>query len=225
MYKRQEGAYQEAAQYFDKASKLKGAENEVVYSRAKLLVAEGKKDDAISSLRAFIDKNPADVPALALWFALATEKGNAEQVIKHTQQQFNAKKGDLNLRLLLARMYSLNNQLDKTVSLLADVEGNEASPQAFWNLKGQALIATNNLKDATAFFDRWLSFYPQDKNAVLGKLLIVDSQKQFEQGLTLINKVLAKRPDAQLTLLKAYFHSRLGQAKPCLLYTSPSPRD
>ncbi|MEC8746865.1 MAG: PEP-CTERM system TPR-repeat protein PrsT, partial [Pseudomonadota bacterium] len=70
------------------------------------------------------------------------------------------------------------------------------------------------MKDATAFFDRWLSFYTQDKNAVLGKLLIVDSQKQFEQGLTLINKVLAKRPDAQLTLLKAYFHSRLGQAKP-----------
>ena len=56
--------------------------------------------------------------------------------------------------------------------------------------------------------------YPQDKNAVLGKLLIVDSQKQFDQGLALTNKVLAKRPDAQLTLLKAYFHSRLGQAKP-----------
>ena len=87
-----EGAYQEAAQYLDKASKLKGAENEVVYSRAKLLVAEGKKDDAISSLRAFIDKNPADVPALALWFALATEKGNAEQVIKHTQQHLTLKK-------------------------------------------------------------------------------------------------------------------------------------
>lgn len=209
-----EGAYQEAAQYLDKASELEGAKNEVFYSRAKLLVAEGKNDNAISFVRAFIDKNPADVQALALWFALATEKGNAKDVIKHTQTQFNANKTNLNLRLLLARMYSLNSQLDKTVSLLSDVEGNEASPQAFWNLKGQALIATNNVEDATAFFDRWLSFYPQDKNAVLGKLLIVDSQKQFDQGLTLTNKVLAKRPDAQLTLLKAYFHSRLGQAKP-----------
>lgn len=209
-----EGAYQEAAQYLDKASELEGAKNEVFYSRAKLLVAEGKKDNAISFVRAFIDKNPADVQALALWFALATEKGNAEDVIKYTQTQFNANKTNLNLRLLLARMYSLNSQLDKTVSLLSDVEGNEASPQAFWNLKGQALIATNNVEAATAFFDRWLSFYPQDKNAVLGKLLIIDSQKQFDQGLALTNKVLAKRPDAQLTLLKAYFHSRLGQAKP-----------
>ncbi|WP_334018999.1 XrtA/PEP-CTERM system TPR-repeat protein PrsT [Alteromonas sp. S015] len=209
-----EGAYQEAAQYLDKASELKGAEKEVFYSRAKLLVAEGKKDNAISFIRAFIDKNPTDLQALALWFALSTETGNAEQVINHTQAQFNANKDNLNLRLLLARMYSLNRQVDKTVSLLSDVQGNEASPQAFWNLKGQALIATNNVKDATAFFDRWLSFYPQDKNAVLGKLLIVDSQKQFEQGLTLADKVLAKRPDPQLTLLKAYFHSRLGQAKP-----------
>lgn len=209
-----EGAYQDAAQYFDKASGLSDAGNEVTYSRAKLLVAEGKKDNAIAFIRAFVDKNPADVQGLALWFALAAEKGNGEDVIAHTQKQLSNKNNDLNLRLLLARMYSINGQLDKTVSLLADVQGDEASPQTFWNLKGQTLIATNNVKEATAFFDRWLSFYPQDKNAVLGKLLIVDSQKQFKQGLALTDKVLAKRPDAQLTLLKAYFHSRLGQAKP-----------
>ncbi|MDY6978061.1 MAG: XrtA/PEP-CTERM system TPR-repeat protein PrsT [Pseudomonadota bacterium] len=209
-----EGAYQDAAQYLDKASELNDAGNEVTYSRAKLLVAEGKKQNAVAFIRAFIDENPADVQALALWFALAMENGNADAVVKHAQTQFNANEGDINLRLLLARMYSLNNQLDKTVSLLRAVEGDESSPQTFWNLKGQALIATNNVKEATAFFDRWLSFYPQDKNAVLGKLLIVDSQKQFKQGLTLTNKVLSKRPDAQLTLLKAYFHSRLGQSKP-----------
>lgn len=209
-----EGAYQEAAQYLDKASELNDAGNEVTYSRAKLLVAQGKKENAVAFIRAFIDENPADVQALALWFALAMENGNADAVLKHAQTQFNANEDDINLRLLLARMYSLTSQLDKTVSLLADVEGDESSPQTFWNLKGQALIATNNVEDATAFFDRWLSFYPQDKNAVLGKLLIVDSQKQFKQGLALTNKVLSKRPDAQLTLLKAYFHSRLGQSKP-----------
>ena len=209
-----EGAYQEAAQYLDKASGLSDAGNEVTYSRANLLVAEGKKENAIAFIRAFIDENPADVQALALWFALAAEEGDGNAVIAHTQTQFNKNKSDLKLRLLLARMYSINGQLDNTVSLLADVEGDESSPQVFWNLKGQTLIATNNVKEATAFFDRWLSFYPQDKNAVLGKLLIVDSQKQFKQGLALTDKVLAKRPDAQLTLLKAYFHSRLGQAKP-----------
>ena len=209
-----EGAYQEAAQYLDKASGLSDAGNEVTYSRANLLVAEGKKENAIAFIRAFIDENPADVQALALWFALAAEEGDGNAVIAHTQTQFSKNKSNLKLRLLLARMYSINGQLDNTVSLLADVEGDESSPQVFWNLKGQTLIATNNVKEATAFFDRWLSFYPQDKNAVLGKLLIVDSQKQFKQGLALTDKVLAKRPDAQLTLMKAYFHSRLGQAKP-----------
>ncbi|MBJ2128228.1 PEP-CTERM system TPR-repeat protein PrsT [Alteromonas sp. IB21] len=209
-----EGAYQEAAQYLDKASGLSDAGNEVTYSRANLLVAEGKKENALAFIRAFIDENPADVQALALWFALAAEEGDGKEVIAHAQTQFSKNKSDLKLRLLLARMYSINGQLDNTVSLLANVEGDESSPQVFWNLKGQTLIATNNVKEATAFFDRWLSFYPQDKNAVLGKLLIVDSQKQFKQGLALTDKVLAKRPDAQLTLLKAYFHSRLGQTKP-----------
>lgn len=209
-----EGAYLEAAQYLDKASGLSDAGNEVTYSRANLLVAEGKKENALAFIRAFIDENPADVQALALWFALAAEEGDSKAVIAHTQTQFSKNKSDLKLRLLLARMYSINGQLDNTVSLLANVEGDESSPQVFWNLKGQTLIATNNVKEATAFFDRWLSFYPQDKNAVLGKLLIVDSQKQFKQGLALTDKVLAKRPDAQLMLLKAYFHSRLGQTKP-----------
>jgi hypothetical protein len=54
----------------------------------------------------------------------------------------------------------------------------------------------------------------EKKKIISSLMLIVDSQKQFEQGLTLINKVLANVFDAQLTLLKAYFHSRLGQAKP-----------
>ncbi|WP_394223725.1 XrtA/PEP-CTERM system TPR-repeat protein PrsT [Alteromonas gracilis] len=209
-----EGEYQVAAKYLEEASALKGAANEVAYSRAKLLVAENKKTEATALIKDFIKSNPADIQALALWFALASEQGSVEPVIEHTQAQFNNNQNDLNLRLILSRMYSLNGQLDKTVSLLAQVEGDETSPQAFWNLKGQALIATNSVKDATAFFDRWLSFYPQDKNAVLGKLLISDSQKQFEQGLALTDKVLAKRPDAQLTLLKAYFHARLGQAQP-----------
>ena len=81
-----EGAYQEAAQYLDKASELEGAKNEVFYSRAKLLVAEGKKDNAISFVRAFIDKNPADVQALALWCALATERKRTghSHILKHS---------------------------------------------------------------------------------------------------------------------------------------------
>jgi tetratricopeptide (TPR) repeat protein len=85
---------------------------------------------------------------------------------------------------------------------------------AFWNLKGQGLIRANEVGKAKALFERWVAFYPQDKNAVLGMLLILDSENNYRDGLALTEKVLAKRPDAQISLLKAYFHAMMGQSKP-----------
>ena len=234
-----EKAFNEAAQYFDKAATKDDVGSEVTYARTNLLIAQGKKENASAFIRAFVDKNPADIQALTLWFALASENGSEQEVIAHTKAQFNAAKENINLRLVLARMYTLadNNAanaagtqktgLADALALLSEVKGNADTPLAFWNLKGQVLISSNKVNEAEAFFDRWLSFYPHDKSAVLGKLLILDAQKQFAKGLTLTNAILEKRTDAQLTLLKAYFHSRVGQTKPAwdiLNATSPEVR-
>ena len=118
------------------------------------------------------------------------------------------------MRLLLARIYSRMGEVAKNNSLLASVEGDASTPMAFWNLKGQGLIRANEVEKAKALFERWVEFYPQDKNAVLGMLLILDSQNNYRDGLALTEKVLAKRPDAQISLLKAYFHAMMGQSKP-----------
>ena len=206
--------YEAASNYLDKATQLTKDDVEVTYARAKLLIAQDKKDDAIALIKSILKTSPTDAQAISMWYALAVEQDNVKEVIDYAQQQLASQPNETGLRLLVARMYSLEGELDKTLSLLNDIQADETTPIAYWNLKGQALVATNKVADATAFFDRWLSFYPQDKNAVLGKLLILDSQKQFANGLTLVDKTLEKRSDAQLTLLKAYFHSRLGQAKP-----------
>jgi putative PEP-CTERM system TPR-repeat lipoprotein len=206
--------FDDAKAYLDEAASLGTASNEVSYAKAKFLIAQGKKDEAIELVNTFLKTHPADIQALSIWYALSSEKGDAQQVLDYAQTQLNQMPDDLNLRVLLARMYSFDGNMEKTVALLDNIEGDDSSPMAFWNLKGQALVATNSVDKASALFDRWLSFYPQDKNAVLGKLLILDSQNQFKQGLTLAEKTLEKRNDAQLTLLKAYFYSRLGQAQP-----------
>lgn len=206
--------FEQSHRYLKDAEKLDSAGNEVTYTRAKLLIAEDKKADAQTLIKAFIKDNPSDIEALTMWFALATETGEVKTVLSHAQTQLDKAPQNINLRVMLGRFYALNQQADKTLALLSEVEGDGASPMSFWNLKGQVLIASNNITDTNAFFDRWLSFYPQDKNAVLGKLLILDTQRQFREGLALTNKTLEKRSDAQLNLLKAYFHSRLGEVAP-----------
>jgi putative PEP-CTERM system TPR-repeat lipoprotein len=207
-------AFDDAKTYLDDAAKLGTANNEVTYAQAKLLIAQERQDEAIAMMRSFLETHPSDIQALSIWYALAIEKDAAQPVVAYAENQLKQSPDDVNLRVLLARMYSFDGSVEKTIALLDDVEGDDDSPMAFWNLKGQALIASNKVDKANALFDRWLSFYPQDKNAVLGKLLILDSQNQFKQGLTLTEKTLEKRSDAQLTLLKAYFHSRLGQSQP-----------
>lgn len=231
-----EKAFNDAAKYFDEAATKGDVANEVTYARTNLLIAQDKKDNATAFIRAFIDKNPADVQALTMWFALAAESGSAQQVITHTKAQLDADEDNINLRLILARMFTLagngtskdkENGVASALALLSEVKGDADTPLAFWNLKGQVLITSNKANEAEAFFDRWLLFYPHDKSAVLGKLLILDAQKQFAKGLTLTNAILEKRNDAQLTLLKAYFHSRVGQTKPAwdiLNATSPEVR-
>lgn len=208
------GEFDNAAAYLNQASALNDADNEVVYAKAKLLIAQDKKDDAVTLLNGIIDNKPDDLQALTMWYALAAEKDNEQQVLTHIQSQLDKSPDNLELRVLLARMYSIAGDVNKTFDLLSGVEGDETSPMAFWNLKGQTIIALNKGDEAIAFFERWLSFYPHDLNAVLGKLLILDAQKQYGNALALTDSVLTKRTDGRLTLLKAYFHSRLGQAKP-----------
>lgn len=206
--------FDKAQTYLDQASKLDGADKEIEFAKIKLLIAKDKKDEAMASVRGLIDNQPKDIQALTIWYALAAEQGQTKDVLVHAQKQLESNPDDLNLRILLARFYSLEGALDKTHALLANVKGDSASPMSYWNLKGQTLIALNKADEAVVFFDRWLSIYPQDINAVLGKLLILDARRQFKEALTLTNNVLKKRADTRLSLLKAYLHARLAEPKP-----------
>ena len=205
--------FEKAHALLEKAESLEGSQNEVTLAKAKLLIAQEKHDEAIVLLKDFLKENPSDVQAISLWYSLEAHVDNADEALRYAENQLAKDKQNIYLRLFLARVYAATD-IEKTVSLLSEVEGDETTPMAFWNLKGQALIQTNRVKEASDLFERWLELYPQDKGAVLGKLLILDSQNKYRQGLALTDKVLEKHPDPQLSLLKAYFHSMLGQSKP-----------
>ena len=203
-----------AQAFIDKAKNLDGPQKEVTFVQAKLFIAEEKYDEAKALLKEYLKTDPSEVQAIALWYSLEANAKNGDEVVSYAENQLTKDEDNINLRLLLARIYAGTDNLDKTVSILSEVEGDKTTPMAFWNLKGSALIQTNRVEEASALFKRWIELYPQDKGAVLGMLLILDSQNKYRQGLALTDKVLEKRPDEQLSLLKAYFHSMLGQSKP-----------
>ena len=165
-----------ATDLLNSAEKLEGADKEVAYAKVKLLIAQKQFADAITLVKSHIKDSPSDVQALTMWYALEAREKNEAVVVDYLEKQLAKQSGDINLRLLLARIYSRMGEIAKNNSLLASVEGDASTPMAFWNLKGQGLIRANEVEKAKALFERWVEFYPQDKNAVLGMLLILDSQ-------------------------------------------------
>ncbi|NDV91495.1 PEP-CTERM system TPR-repeat protein PrsT [Alteromonas sp. 345S023] len=206
--------YDAAEGYLAKAVALEGSQDEVVFARTKLHIVKEEQDKALAVIKQFLNDNPESIQAITYWYAIEASNDNSEVVIKHATKQLDKDQDNIMLRLLLARMHSLNGDLEETVSLLSSIEGDRSTPMAFWRLKGQALVATNKVEQAKALFERWLELYPRDKNAVLGTLLILDAENNFKEGLALTEKFLDKRTDPQISLLKAYFLSKMGRTAP-----------
>lgn len=196
------------------AEALDASNPEITYTRAKQYIAQERISDASSLLTEFVASNPTDVQGITMWFAIEESQDKGDVVIQHTRRQFESDSSNIDLRILLARLYSFSGQFEATTRVLSDVEPDLTTPMGYWNLLGQSYVRENKVEEAAAHFNKWIEIYPQDKNAVLGMLLVHDTQRDYQDGVDLVDEVLAKRPEPQLSLLKAYFHSMLGQSEP-----------
>lgn len=196
------------------AETLDATNPEITYTRAKKLIAQERVSDAATLLQTYVASNPSDTQAITMWYAAEAAQDNGPMVVQHTRRLLEADSSNIDLRVLLARLYSFSGEFEATERVLSDVEADGTTPMGYWNLLGQSYVRQNKVDEAAAHFSQWIDVYPQDKNAVLGMLLVHDTKRDYQDGLTLVDQVLEKRPEPQLSLLKAYFHSMLGQSEP-----------
>jgi len=158
-------------------------------------------------LEKLLKQNPADTQALSLLYSLAQgESAQAvEKIQKRTAAALQQAQDNMSLRILLARMQFAQQQYADVLTTLNSIKADTAAPVTFWNLKGQALIRTNDVAKANTHYKQWVNLYPLDKTAVLGKLLLNDAQGKYKEALVTVNQFLEKRPDTQIQVLKAYF--------------------
>ncbi|MBU2977553.1 XrtA/PEP-CTERM system TPR-repeat protein PrsT [Alteromonas sp. C1M14] len=184
--------------------------------RARLLLSESKISEAVTVLNQALEKAPANEPALSMLYAVATVNDNvdAEEVEQRVFAQLSQNADNTPLRLLGARIAFTKGDFNETLNLLEPIQPSMETPTLYWNLKGQALIRKNDLLGAAGHYQQWLSFFPQDKTAVLGMLTLLDAQQKYREGLDLTNQFLSKRPDSQVLLLKAHFLALTQQPKP-----------
>lgn len=167
--------------------------------------AEGKQEQGLQELAAFIKKHPTYVPALATYYYQYKTVGQGEKGVQPTIEALKLKPDDLKVRLLAARIFTSERHFADVIQVLKDIEADSNTPLPYWQLMGQALLRVNNARAANKHFDAWLAFSPYNKDAVLGKLMLHDYGREFEQGIALADSFLTQGADIHAELMRVYF--------------------
>lgn len=208
----QENDFALAQQALSTAEKKSPDNSNVKLAQVNLLMRQNKTAEAKQVLDQVVAKEPTNVTALAVKYAMAKEAGDASQVISEVQSTLKANPDDNRVRILTARLQLMETQYDAALKTLAPIKTERTLPVAYWDTRGQALIRGGKVDEAEKLYTEWLKYYPNNKNAALGKLLIDDVKANFKSALALSQKFQEKRPDQQMALLESYFHAMLQHA-------------
>ena len=102
-------------------------------------------------------------------------------------------------------MYMSEAQYASALDVMNAIAADENAPSFYWNIRGQALLRTNQLEQAEQHYETWVGLSPNNKQAELGKLLILDHQRKFTEGLESVENFLKVRDDEQLRVLYTHF--------------------
>jgi putative PEP-CTERM system TPR-repeat lipoprotein len=204
VYVRQQ-KFEKAKVEFEKASEIDTISVSPKLAMVNLAVTQKDMQQAELLLKQLLTEYPDNVPALATYY-LVSKQGNKQAAgIKKIQSAFDREPSNFAVRLLLARAQVVETNYQDAIELLTEVKDQKDLPKAYWKTLGQSFIKSNQLRPATQHYDAWLTEEPNDKDAIIGKLLLLDSQNKFVEASELTQGYLKNRDDIQMQLLNTHF--------------------
>jgi putative PEP-CTERM system TPR-repeat lipoprotein len=167
-------------------------------------------DAALVKLDQLLAATPDYLSALTAYFAIKQKQDNAQEGLKPALSQLKKTPDNAELAVLTARMYASESNYDKALELLNTVTPNKDAPKAFWPSKGLSLLQAGKIKEAEAHYETWIDFSPNNVEAALGQLLLLDSQNKYNEGLALTKRFLTARDEIQIEILQSYFYVMSG---------------
>ena len=178
-----------------------------------LVGLELRKDNASSAivkLEKLLQDSPAYLPAISAYYALNDREGEQKQGMKPLLDQLAKTPDDNDLLVLLSQIYIKQLKYEEALETLNKVDDKNALDSTYWGTKGKVLLRLNDLVEADEHYSAWLALSPYNREAVIGKLLLLDSRNNFTDGLNLIERFLEARDDPQMVILKSYFMTMTG---------------
>ncbi|WP_289028368.1 XrtA/PEP-CTERM system TPR-repeat protein PrsT [uncultured Paraglaciecola sp.] len=197
--------FKAAKSEFSKAKELSNGGAIPKLALINLELLQGNLDLANDMLDAVLQEYPTDVTALATFYLISKQQGNQAAGLEKIKSTFDKNQTNIGLRLLLARVWLVEQRYSEVITLLDELGEKESLPKEYWATLGRSLIRDNQRQGATQHYDRWLAFAPNDKDAVIGKLFLLDSQNKFAEGAKLTQSFLVNRDDVQMQILDTHF--------------------
>lgn len=197
--------FAEASVVITRARTLDKASVAVKLASIRLDLRQKKLDSALTKTEALLEQAPYNLPALASYFALKNEANNATQAIDKIRKAVNDNPNDTNLSLLLARISLSIDKPDEALDAIKNIESNRLAPPSFWQIKGLALLKNNQSDDALKHYAVWSELFPNQENAIMGQLLILETSRAYETGARIATDFLAKKDNLQIKIMQSYF--------------------
>lgn len=194
-------------------------------AEGRFLAQQGDIEQALENIQNVLTDSPNNQSALALLYIVQRENGDASAALEQAEAQLEASPDDAGLRTVVARMLATEERLDDALTILDQIKVDRKAPRDYWSLKGQALIQQNQFDNADDHYEQWLSLFPYDKNAALGRLLLLDLSGGNTEAIDITNTFLSKRDDQQIRLLQAHFHSLNGDVESSRQSLSQLPQE
>lgn len=170
-----------------------------------LKAKENNQQQNKTALNEILKIQPDYAPALIQLYALAKQSGNTKGVVERIKKRIKATPENASLQITLAKIYFSEQRFDDSSALLEALKMRSEKPAPFWELLGQSYVQQKVYDKARSLYQEWLVKQPNNRSAMLGNLVVMDSEGKFKQALQLIKNYLAKRgEDAQIQLLQSY---------------------
>lgn len=198
---------------FLSASAVAPNDNKVKMSLIGLDIRNEKLDEAVVKLEKLIASSADYSPALTAYFAIKQQQGLANEGMIPILAQLKKTPENAELTILAARMLASESNYDKALELLGTIPADENAPIAYWPSKGLSLLQSGKIDEAEVHYQTWIELSPNNREAALGQLLLLDSQNKYNDGLALTKRYLNARDDIQIEVLQSYFHVMSGDSE------------
>jgi putative PEP-CTERM system TPR-repeat lipoprotein len=160
-----------------------------------------------------LEVDPINFQGVSAMFAIKTAQGDIKQAIDKVKILIEQYPFANDLRVILSA-YQLNeNEPNEALRTLSKIGSNRFAPTQYWRVKGNALIADNQLEQAMLHYRQWAELFPRNDSPILGQLYVLERQFEYSKGLRLASDFLAKNESSAVALQQSYFSVMTGNAK------------